>query len=507
MVPPIISATLRATFSNGHTFSEQLFLLRFPNSEFLCVPIIANMGQHTRSAKRTIDSKFLFCGSISDLHVSGQGIQWYASATDPTPLSSNTLLVNGNRYYASQIANGCESSTRLEVTVGISSISPPNGSFTQALCPGSTLSSLVATGTNIRWYLSPSGETPLEPNLRLIDGTRYYATQTVNGCESSTRLEVLVNVNNTPPPTGLGSQTFCAGATVTNLAASGNNLKWYATSAGGSALSPTAALVNGNRYYASQTSNSCESSDRFEVRVTVNSTATPNGIPNQSFCEGATLSSIAITGNAIRWYPSATNGSVIQPFSRLANNTVYYASQTVNGCESTGRLAVTATVTPAPSAPTGLTEQSLEEGKTIADILVTGTNVKWYASESDAATRTNPLAGTTPLSRGTSYFATQTVAGCESITWLTVSISLITSIEIKGNLLEFYPNPVLDILHISYAAGIDNVTVINMVGQTVVVKQVKHTDTSLDLSDLPTSTYLVRILSNGDVHQFKVLKK
>jgi len=447
--------------------------------------------------------------TVSNLLADHPNMVWSLTPTTShfEPLSANEVLLDGAYYYGFRPSGDCESFSGTCVVVSIQKNEKPSGPSVQTFCSNPRISNLTADGHNIQWYATATGGVPIPPSTLLVNGARYYATQTINGCESTTRLEVLVNINNIPPPTGPGSQTFCAGATVTNLTASGSNVKWYATRAGGSALSPTTALINGNRYYASQMLNSCESSDRIEVQVTVNSTATPSGIPNQSFCEGATLSSIAITGNAIRWYASATGGSVIAPFSRLANNTVYYASQTVNGCESTGRLAVTATITPAPAPPTGLTEQSLEEGKTISDILVTGTGVKWYASEVDAATRSNPLSGTTPLARGTSYYATQTVAGCESITWLTVSISLITSIEVKDHRLELYPNPVMDILNISYDAGIENVTVINMIGQTVVAKEVKHTSTSVDFSGLPVSTYLVRILSNGNVHQFKVLKK
>lgn len=63
---------------------------------------------------------------LSDLNVSGQNIQWYGSSTNKSvnnfnltssSLPSNTLLVNGTTYYASQKVGGYESTSRLPVTV------------------------------------------------------------------------------------------------------------------------------------------------------------------------------------------------------------------------------------------------------------------------------------------------------------------------------------------------------------------------------------------------------
>ena len=68
----------------------------------------------------------------------------------------------------------------------------PTGSATQTLCPGATVADLEATGTAIQWYDVPSGGTALLPSTPLADNTHYYATQTVNGCESTARLDVTV---------------------------------------------------------------------------------------------------------------------------------------------------------------------------------------------------------------------------------------------------------------------------------------------------------------------------
>ena len=71
----------------------------------------------------------------------------------------------------------------------------------------------------------------------------------------------------TPPAPTADAQSFCAGATVNNLVATGTNLKWYTAVAGGSALPSVTVLTTGT-YYVSQTINGAES-NRTSVAVTI----------------------------------------------------------------------------------------------------------------------------------------------------------------------------------------------------------------------------------------------
>ncbi|NHM05655.1 T9SS type A sorting domain-containing protein [Flavobacterium sp. CYK-4] len=57
--------------------------------------------------------------SVGLLHVEGVEIQWYDAPTSGNLLADNTLLVAGTTYYASQTQTGCESPTRLAITVSL----------------------------------------------------------------------------------------------------------------------------------------------------------------------------------------------------------------------------------------------------------------------------------------------------------------------------------------------------------------------------------------------------
>ena len=356
--------------------------------------------------------------TVASLTATGTGtIQWYAAPSGGTALATSTALTNGTHYYASQTIGGCESPGRLDVTVAITAA--PTGSSSQTFCSGTspTVATLTATGTAIKWYAAPNGGSALATTTALVNGTHYYASQTVNGCESINRLNVTATVNTTPSaPSGTPAQTFCSAdlSKVSNLAVTGTAIKWYDAPTGGNLLTTSAPLANGIHYYASQTVSGCESAARLDVTATVNVTPdAPSGSTAQSICSGnpATIASLAATGTAIKWYAAPTGGSALATSTVVTNGTHYYASQTVNGCESTARLDVTVTITP---APTGTASQTFCSGSspTIANLTASGTSIQWYATSGGGTA----LAASTALVNGTHYYASQTIGGCESIT-------------------------------------------------------------------------------------------
>ncbi len=83
--------------------------------------------------------------------------------------------------------------------------------------------------------------------------------------------------------------------------------------------------------------------------------AAPTGITTQNFCSGnnPTVLNLTATGTAIKWYAASNGGSALASSIALSNGSVYYASQTVSGCEGTLRLSDTARVNPSPSVNAG----------------------------------------------------------------------------------------------------------------------------------------------------------
>ena len=70
--------------------------------------------------------------------------------------------------------------------------------------------------------------------------------------------------------------------------------------------------------------------------------AAPSGDTEQFFCYTANVANLTANGDNIQWYDAASAGNLLDLTTSLTNGQVVYASQTVDGCESTERLAVTA---------------------------------------------------------------------------------------------------------------------------------------------------------------------
>ncbi|WP_455423162.1 Ig-like domain-containing protein, partial [Flavobacterium subsaxonicum] len=111
-----------------------------------------------------------------------------------------------------------------------------------------------------------------------MDGTTYYASLTVGTCESSVRLAITVTVGNAATPTTTdATQDFCLAdaSTVADLQVNETGVTFYTAATGGTAISPTTALVNGTTYYASLTVGTCESATRLAITITVGNASTP----------------------------------------------------------------------------------------------------------------------------------------------------------------------------------------------------------------------------------------
>ncbi|MCG8311419.1 MAG: Ig-like domain-containing protein [Cytophagales bacterium] len=137
---------------------------------------------------------------FANIDVNESGIQWYDAASGGNSFALADPL-STNSYYAAQIVDGCESNSRLQVDVtvtttpGTPTTSNPNQNFCS--CDNPTFADIDVNEINVQWYSLPSGGTPYNPADPLTAGT-YYASQISGSCESSARLQVNVTVNNPP---------------------------------------------------------------------------------------------------------------------------------------------------------------------------------------------------------------------------------------------------------------------------------------------------------------------
>lgn len=587
---PYVAGTNATTvyFKSGTVSPAVAYTATATNASSCITTVVTNVSV-TATAAPTATAAQTFCnaGTVADLTATGTALKWYADATGGTVLAPTVALVNGENYFASQTVDGCESLTRAGVVVTINApAAPAISNNAQVFCNNATVADLLPNGPEIKWYIGTVGGTALATTTALVSGTPYYASQTVNGCEGLLRGMVTATVLVTPAPAVNDvDQVFCNAATVADLLPNDASIKWYAGSTGGMPLASTEVLISGTPYYASQTIDGCEGLLRTEVGVTINVTPAPTGDDEQEFCTSATIADLVATGDVITWYDAETDGTVLTGDIALTDGSVYYASQTIDGCEGLVRFGVTViihtvvadapedvnvcteyvlpaltngayfteaggtgvevaagtaitetttlyvyaqegtdivcsdensfTVTVANiAAPTGddtqVIEGSVGPDVTVADLQtdpVAGT-VTWYASEEDALAGIDALADDTQLAQGATYYATQTVGECTSVEVFAVTVDIVLdreNFDIKA--FTFHPNPVKDILNLSYSSDITSVTVFNLLGQKVISQQSHATDVKVDMSSLADGAYVVNVTSGNTVKTIKVIKK
>ncbi len=281
------------------------------------------------------------------------------------------------------------------------------------ICINHDLELTASGGTNYQWTgpngFSSSLQNPVIHNATALHSGQYSCTITgTGGCDNT--ITVTVTVGNAAPPTpslsNLPTINGDCNTIITSIPTAQDSCSGLIQ---GTTTDPLTYTVPGNYsitwHYGTGTNSTTQTQN-----VTITATPEPTANNTQSFCvqQNATIAAIAISGQNILWYDNV-NGTIVNPGTLLQDNTTYYASQTVNGCESAlTPITVHLVTTPLPTAATS---QILcnNQNVTLADIQITGNTIKWY----DSSTGNTILPVTTALQDNTTYFATQTVNGCE----------------------------------------------------------------------------------------------
>jgi hypothetical protein len=85
--------------------------------------------------------------------------------------------------------------------------------------------------------------------------------------------------------------------------------------------------------------------------------------------------------------------------------------------------------------------------------------------------------------------------------------SLLSNTSFENENFRAYPNPVKDVLNLSYNKTISNVSVFNILGQEVMIKSINANQSQIDMSGLTAGTYLVKVTADNQVKTIKVIKE
>lgn len=249
-----------------------------------------------------------------------------------------------------------------------------------------------------------------------------------NGCPSNLMTLSLPDGAAPPAPILSSNGPICADSTLRLFAdadtLTGITFSWSGPAGFTSTLQnpviTTASTVNSGTYLCTITkiATGC-TSVAGTVNVLVKPTPTASITGNSPVCEGFTLTMTASstpTGATFSWsgpggFTGASSTTVIDP-APLTSAGVYTVVATLNGCPSMP-ATYNAVINPIPAAPTVSPIEYCQYDVATA-LTAIGSNIRWYTVATGGTGSATAPVPATNAPGNTTYYATQSVLGCES---------------------------------------------------------------------------------------------
>lgn len=138
----------------------------------------------------------------------GSSVTWFDAATGGSELSTSTVLVDNQSYFAATNNNGCTSTNRLEVTPTVVTVATTSLSSDMLQVCGLDNPTIAAlrileneTDNDVRWFMTETDGTALTDDVLLVQNTTYYAENynPLTGCSSATRVPVTIDFSDCDP--------------------------------------------------------------------------------------------------------------------------------------------------------------------------------------------------------------------------------------------------------------------------------------------------------------------
>lgn len=239
----------------------------------------------------------------------------------------------------------------------------------------------------------------------------------------------------------------------------------------------------------------CAVETTFTVTIEPNIQPTFESVP--AICEGETLPALptlSLNGISGIWSPTLNN----------TQTTTYTFTPNEGQCAEIATLTINVNTV---ESPEGEPLQTLASNSTLSDILISPNTVVWYASLEDALANTNQLPSNTELEDETVYYAVNDDGLCRSEPF---AVTVFITLNIPTNefvSLKYYPNPVEGDLYISNFELIKRIQIFNLLGQIMIDKKYNQTDISINLNNLPASTYIVKLETENQSTNFQIIKR
>lgn len=278
---------------------------------------------------------------------------------------------------------------------------------------------------------------------------------------------------------------------------------------GDSPLTLNAVNVSTVRFHISL-SNGCEiDSDCHTTTIQcVSATCTPPPAPANDECANAislTMDSTFCDGtNTNATNAGATDSGVVAASCfQYGENDVWFSFTVPSGTATvdvstdfTGGTLVDSEISLYSGGCGSLTEVSCDQDGGTTTL---SNGFSWNSIISDAPVNV----GETYYVRVSGYDATSEGTFCLKVS----TNQTLSAQDFASDAFKAYPNPVNDVLNLSYSAEISSASVYNMLGQEVLSKQLNSAQAQLYMSDLSAGTYIVKVNVDGMMKTIKVVKQ
>ena len=256
------------------------------------------------------------------------------------------------------------------------------------------------------------------------------------------------------------------------------------------------SIAGSQTYTATATSSAsgCEAS--ATVTITTTETAAPIAAA-QSVCMGATVADLVATGTDIQWYNVATGGTPLLDTAMLATG-MYYASQTMNSCESI-RTSIAVTVNALPIATITRNQDTLTAS-------IANATYQWVLCDASFTPITGETSQSFTATASGNYAVIVTQNGCTA-TSECFELATLSNNTFDVAKLGYYPNPVTDVLTVSHTDIISGIQVFDITGRMVRNVKVNSNEVTVDMVNMPASVYIVKVFTDNTSGEFKVIKK
>ncbi|MEI7508306.1 MAG: choice-of-anchor L domain-containing protein [Flavobacterium sp.] len=303
--------TASSTVIPGHTYHIKLVIADYGSTAvnklydsavFLEAGSFDLSGFITDTNNVVISGSTNACTLVAHSQILNPVYQWYhngvAIQAPQGTAVTYSVPIGDSGAYSVVVIDSVTSCTDTIAPVTVTALTQPTATSPQTLCVGSTLASLTATGSNLNWYATATGGTPLASTTVLTSGT-YYVSQTVALCESIRTLVQVVIGN--PTPTFNPIPAICSGGVLNTLPT---------TSINGIVGSWAPALNNTATTTYTFTPNVGQCGTTTTLTITVNPTVTPTFTAVNPICSGDTIATLPLTSIELitgSWSPALNN--------------------------------------------------------------------------------------------------------------------------------------------------------------------------------------------------------